>query len=306
MPATVSIIIPAFNAAPYIIEAIDSALKQTQAVHEIIVVDDGSTDNTPEIAALRKAKITLLRQTNQGVSIARNRGARESTGEWLLFLDADDRLLPMAVELLLQRAGQGAFGVVYGQSVFITDHQTPRLHGTANAEGPIPTAACAAFWRSMMSTPGAALVRKELFTNVGGFCPLYDTVADRDFWIRAGMVSAFGFTPFPVIEKRTHGTNMSIDRNRSRMQAIKVQFGILAWCSARGLDSSCFKVTARVILENALHHAINENSIPAAQWICQEAATQHVSSFKIFRARILLAMPSRIRRLAQFAYRWGN
>ncbi|MHB1334163.1 MAG: glycosyltransferase family 2 protein [Sulfuriferula sp.] len=89
-----SVIIPAYNAAATLARALDSVLAQTWPAHEIIVVDDGSTDATAAVAAGYGNKIRYLRQENAGVSAARNHGAQAASGDWLAFLDADDWYYP--------------------------------------------------------------------------------------------------------------------------------------------------------------------------------------------------------------------
>lgn len=88
--STISIIIPAHNAAKFICQAIDSALKQTLQPLEIIVIDDASTDQTSELVEKYQAPVRLLKQKKSGVSAARNYGIREAIGEFIAFLDADD------------------------------------------------------------------------------------------------------------------------------------------------------------------------------------------------------------------------
>jgi glycosyltransferase involved in cell wall biosynthesis len=94
----VSIVIPCFNQAHFLAEAIDSALAQSYPRVEVVVVDDGSSDNSYEVAG-RQPDVRRLRQPNLGVASARNRGLGEAAGDFLVFLDADDRLLPHAVEV---------------------------------------------------------------------------------------------------------------------------------------------------------------------------------------------------------------
>jgi len=94
-----SVIIPAFNAAATLARAIESVLAQSWPAHEIIVVDDGSTDADAEVAAGFGDAVRLLRQANSGVSVARNAGAAAATGDWLAFLDADDWYAPDRLKL---------------------------------------------------------------------------------------------------------------------------------------------------------------------------------------------------------------
>ena len=94
-----SVIIPAFDAGATLARAIDSVLQQTWPAHEIIVVDDGSGDDTAAVAGKFGGAVSLIRQVNSGVSAARNAGARAATGDWLAFLDADDWYLPDRLKL---------------------------------------------------------------------------------------------------------------------------------------------------------------------------------------------------------------
>jgi len=100
MKPLVSIIIPSYNASAYVIEAIDSALAQTYKDVEVIVVDDGSTDNTKQLLApyVRNSKIRYIYQANKGLSGARNTGIKAARGEYIALLDADDLFLPGKIE----------------------------------------------------------------------------------------------------------------------------------------------------------------------------------------------------------------
>lgn len=97
----ISVIIPLYNKGTSIYKTLYSILSQTYNDYEIIVIDDGSTDNGPDkVRSINNKKIKLVTQQNQGVSAARNRGIKESAGEWILFLDADDLLMPYALQVL--------------------------------------------------------------------------------------------------------------------------------------------------------------------------------------------------------------
>ena len=97
MKTRFSVLIPVYNRAELVRHAIDSVLSQTLAAHEVIVVDDGSADQTPEVLRSYGTRIKVIRQTNQGVQVARNRAASMASGEYLCFLDSDDLLLPFAL-----------------------------------------------------------------------------------------------------------------------------------------------------------------------------------------------------------------
>lgn len=98
---TVSVVIPTYNRAKYVTETIDSVLSQSYTDYEIIVVDDGSTDNTREALAPYMDRIRYIHQQNSGVSAARNRGIKAARGKWIAFLDSDDIWLPekLAVQI---------------------------------------------------------------------------------------------------------------------------------------------------------------------------------------------------------------
>ncbi|MEM2567120.1 MAG: glycosyltransferase family A protein, partial [Candidatus Bathyarchaeia archaeon] len=123
----ISVIIPAYNARKFIAEAIESVLDQTFPAHEIIVVDDGSTDGTGEF--VRKhygSRVEVIQQENKGISAARNIGVVEATGNILQFLDADDLLLSNKFEVQLnfwQRNPE--FDIVYCDHLYFRDGEVP-------------------------------------------------------------------------------------------------------------------------------------------------------------------------------------
>src|SRR5262245_10729895 len=113
----VSVVIPAYNLADWIAETIGSVLHQTYQDLELIIVDDGSTDRTAEIAesVLRKGKLRfeILQQENKGPSVARNRGWRAASGKWIQFLDADDLIHPQKIETQITQNRHAGSAVIY-------------------------------------------------------------------------------------------------------------------------------------------------------------------------------------------------
>jgi glycosyltransferase involved in cell wall biosynthesis len=121
----VSAVIPAFNRRDYITRAIDSAMRQTVPVDEIVVVDDGSTDGTAELVESRYGgAVRVVRQANRGVAGARWRGIQEATGDWIAFLDSDDEWAPERHQELLQAAQKVPDDVawIFGDLLFIFDN----------------------------------------------------------------------------------------------------------------------------------------------------------------------------------------
>src|SRR5262249_8229995 len=130
MSSDVSLVIPCFNQAQFLAQAIESALPQTAGRPDIIVVDDGSTHNTVEVAR-RYAGVSYRRKDNQGLAAARNAGIREVQKRHVVFLDADDRLLPAALEVgLAQMAAHPDCTFTAGAHRFIG------VDGTILAESP--------------------------------------------------------------------------------------------------------------------------------------------------------------------------
>ncbi|MCC3466498.1 MAG: amino acid adenylation domain-containing protein [Microcoleus sp. PH2017_06_SFM_O_A] len=118
MTKNVSVVIPSYNCAQFLPEAIESILEQSYPPFEVIVVDDGSTDDTKEVCD-RYPKVTYVYQNNQGVAAARNTGLRVSTGEYILFLDSDDCLLPEAIEIGVKHLNAlPEVGFVFGRYFF--------------------------------------------------------------------------------------------------------------------------------------------------------------------------------------------
>ena len=291
-----AIIIPAFNAAAYIAEAIESALAQSHPASQIIVVDDGSTDDTALVAEKFGDAVMLLLQANAGVSTARNYGAAQTSADWLLFLDADDRLRPDALRMLLSRASEASLGCIYGQSVDFTDGlplgaRFGKEHGSCAIQGAVPLGARVAFWKAPIATPGAAIIRRDVLERVGGWNPRFNTTADRDLWCRIGTVAEFGFVHEVVVERRIHDSNMSSDKNRGRRQAVEVQLAFLEWCAARGVDVAFLETSEPEIFERNANRAIEERAFDAAMWIANEAEQRGIQSASISRARRLAGMP---------------
>lgn len=177
----VSVIMPAYNQAHYIAEAIQSVLEQTYPDWELIVIDDGSTDETAAtVARFPDPRIQLLQQTNQGVSAARNVGIGVSTGDYIAFLDADDRYRPARLAVHVTYLDHNPqVGLTYGSRIEIDQHgnhvhlaQLPRQATLATVLLAFPFA------------PTDLTVRRHWLTHVGNFRQGFVVNEDRDLYVR--------------------------------------------------------------------------------------------------------------------------
>jgi glycosyltransferase involved in cell wall biosynthesis len=207
--ALVSVVIPCHNQAHFLSEAIESVLAQTYPHFEIVVVDDGSTDNTEEVAS-RYPGVRCIRQENQGLAEARNTGIRRSNGGYLVFLDADDRLLPGALEAGLRCLRD------HPESAFVAG----RYRYIAFDGSPLPTPLqplvveehYAALLRSCyISTPAAAMWHRMVLEHLGVFDTTVCFSADRDLYLRVAKQYPVHHHGEVVAEYRRPDTSMTYE-----------------------------------------------------------------------------------------------
>lgn len=210
----VSVIIPAYNQGHYLGEAIQSCLDQTYPNIEIIVVDDGSTDNTGEIAqSYKDPKIKYIQKQNGGLSSARNAGIQAASGEYLTFLDSDDTFLPEKISLLLDRLMTNLhLGFVAGHALLI-DQRGKTIPKKFETHLPSP------IQNLILGNPfhvGSVMVRKECQEKIGYFDETLRSYEDWDFWLRLAIAGCpMDVIPVPVSRYRFHTGQMT--RNGEQM-----------------------------------------------------------------------------------------
>jgi len=205
---TVKVVIPCFRQAHFLPEAIESVLAQDHRPVAVIVVDDGSPDNASEVAA-RYPGVDCLRQPNGGLAAARNAGLERVATDFVLFLDADDRLLPDAISRgLSELAAEPGAMMAAGAWEVIGEEGEPIA---ADPLQPPEQAFPALLESCFISTPAAVLFRRALFAEIGGFDSGVSASADYDLYLRAAARFPVRLHDHSVAEYRRHGANMTRD-----------------------------------------------------------------------------------------------
>lgn len=214
--ARVSVVIPVYNGERYLAEALESVFAQTLPPHEVIVVDDGSTDGSAAIAG--RYPVTLIRRENRGPAAARNTGVAVCTGEYLAFLDADDTWMPEKLErqvALLAAAGTEAAIALSHMRLNKEEGDIRKLEfvlGEQAREDVLPA-----------YLPSAWVMPLSLFRSVGPFNESYRVSEDTDWYLRARTSGAQALVcEEPLITRRFHDNNISWDYREIRKNLMTV------------------------------------------------------------------------------------
>ena len=202
---TVTIIIPAYNSGHYLDEAVQSVIAQTFTDWECIVVDDGSTENLSRIEKM-DSRVRLIHQENRGISMARNRGIAESTGEFIAFLDHDDLFFPTKLEKQIEVASaDSGIGLIYTDFEVIQTNGS-RMSGPKSVSPPID-------FLSMLSRgaplPTCTMVSRVALKTVGIFDPFLYPSEDQDLFLRIARYFRVIHIPSPQALYRIHSANSS-------------------------------------------------------------------------------------------------
>lgn len=196
----VSVIVPTYNRAWILAEAVDSVLNQEYTDFELIVVDDGSTDETPQLLAAYGDDLTVIRQPNRGVSAARNAGIRAAAGELIAFLDSDDHWLG---EKLSRQVDY--FSHHPDMSICQTEEIWMRQGARVNPRRKHRKRAGMIFQHCLplcLISPSAVMMRRPLFDRIGLFDETLPACEDYDLWLRVACEYPVGLIDQPLIVKR--------------------------------------------------------------------------------------------------------
>lgn len=221
----ISVIIPCYNQAHFLRESIESVLEQDYPNVETIVIDDGSPDNTYEVVD-RYTGVRYIRQTNQGLSGALNTGIRESSGDYLVFLDADDRLVPGALA-----AGFDCLQT-HPECAFVSGHHRHiKADGSLLGEFPAQKIADDHYFTLLhgnyIGMHATVMYRRSALTKSGQFNSSLKACEDYEMFLRITRISPVYRYDQIVAEYRQHDSNMSRDSSRmlkSALAALKLQW----------------------------------------------------------------------------------
>lgn len=221
MSSPVSIIIPCYNQARFLGDALDSALAQDYDSLEIVVVNDGSTDEFETVSApyRRDPRVKIIAQENRGLPAARNRGIRESGGDYLKFLDADDWLARDAISKQVDAFRKNpALGLVYCDLKRIQPDGREDTFSVANARRVLNGDILPSLLAGGYFTPHTVLVPRRVLERVGLFDETLGGTADTELWMRIACEGfEAGFVPEKLAYYRLHDANMSLDTAHMRL-----------------------------------------------------------------------------------------
>lgn len=190
----VSIIIPAYNSEKFIGETLRSVLYQTYSTIEVLIIDDGSTDDQKRLIMEfcdQDQRFKYYYQSNLGVSAARNHGIKRSSGEFIAFLDADDVWLPDNIMLKLLKIQSGGYGMVHSDAIVINEDSQETSVVLRGGEGQVLNRLLA--WKeTIVPGPSSILIKKSLISQVGLFDLNLSTSADQDFFFRVANACLIG------------------------------------------------------------------------------------------------------------------
>ena len=206
-PPLVSVIIPTYNRAVWLREALESVFAQTWSDFEVIVVDDGSTDSSEQVVCDFGDRVSYIRQENGGAATARNRGVEAARGKWIAFLDSDDLWLPHKLDRCMDRIRRESETVFLFHPMVEIDENGAVVRGRSKrpAEGRVLDRL---FAHCFVHTP-TVVVRRDVLDEAGGFDPALEVCEDYSLWLRISAKHPFALVTEPLAQRRLHKDRLS-------------------------------------------------------------------------------------------------
>jgi glycosyltransferase involved in cell wall biosynthesis len=198
----ISVVIPSFNSGRWLPDALASVFTQTRAADQVIVVDDGSTDDTQDRLAGYRDRLMYTYQANAGVASARNNGIHRAVGDWIAFLDADDVWHPRKLEMQLAALADRPDLGLLGARTFVWPAEAMPDLGSCPS-----TVATSVAWSQLLIrnyfTTSAVIVRRSIFDEIGYFDTQLQGPEDHDLWLRIAAVTATANLELPLTGYRS-------------------------------------------------------------------------------------------------------
>lgn len=211
MDASVSVVVPTHNRAAYLPLALRSALAQTATNVEIVVVDDGSTDDTQRVLREFEPRVRVVRQDNRGVAHARNRGVNEARAPLVAFLDSDDLWMPRTLESLvraLERHPEAGVATMNAEEIDAAGQRLGRRIGKRTPGCWFTTEGLLLRDHGSVLTP---IVRRAPLLECGGFDESLSSAEDYDMWLRLSLRTRILHVPETLLLRRVHDESLSTD-----------------------------------------------------------------------------------------------
>lgn len=282
----ITAIVPAYNSAALLPECLESILSQTYPVHEIIVVDDGSSDDTALVAA--RYPVRCIRQQNRGSSSARNAGILAAATEWVAFLDADDRWFPHKIQSQVSAAEEHPeVAVIYSDaSVFASPGAC--LGWLLSDKRPASGWIFDCLLDSMFVFPSTVLARRDALMTAGMFAESLRYVEDYDLWLRMAPEYQFHFVPDALTSYNRQES--SLTKNIEAMS--RAEISVLRSLLKKELTPKQRRSVRRRLARNLfslsyeLRRKDRSESLRTA-WDCLLMNPAHAASWKLLAARTL-------------------
>jgi len=215
----VSIVIPTYNRADLISESIESALNQTYRNIEVIVIDDGSKDNTKDICSKYGNKINYYYKQNGGIGSALNYGIKKMNGDWFKWLSSDDVLTLDAVETLVRHAHDLEAMIIY-TDYDIIDNEGKLVKTFIEPHYDTYHEYASALWSRFIGNGSSVLIHKSCFEKVGLFDETLRSAEDYDWWLRACLLHKYMFIHLPqvTLKYRVHNKQLTAEVKHNALQ----------------------------------------------------------------------------------------
>jgi glycosyltransferase involved in cell wall biosynthesis len=241
----VSVILPVYNRAGWVARAVESVLSQTYRHIELLVIDDGSTDDTRRVLESFSPRVTILKQAHAGAETARNLGLERARGEFVAFIDSDDIWYADRLSSQLPLFRREEVGLVFGNAVLTDYRQTPprRLSQTIfDAVRPARGRVTEELTRGCFVPFSSVLARRRCFEEAGGFRP-GRVAADYLKWVEMSARCEFDYVPGPVFEYAIHPGGIS----HALLETLEDRIETFRDALARNTDEEMSRVLRRII-----------------------------------------------------------